>query len=280
MCTTASAMTSTMDCRNQCTIAAPTLARGRISRGNQTLLTSWLLPTIEPMPPLIALVKNVQGSSPQIMKIANLGIAALNSTPNTNENTTICRAGLSKRPEEAQDAVLVLDLQLLADQVHQQLAVLPHVVQPLDRAGTSRDLERLERRGRPSRPRRLVLHQVVARHLRPRLRGRDDGHRDRCAGFVRRCCVVTWCTPAVGEVAHGRVDRDVRRVDATVGKGIRPILADLAGAGAVIPLGRTPANGSAGLGAHLQSSSMPTRSQVLCTVTITCRGRRHTVLER
>ncbi len=64
--TTNNAMTNTIDCSNQCTSAAPTDASGRISLGNHTLFTSWALPTTDEEPLLSALVKNVQGNSPQM----------------------------------------------------------------------------------------------------------------------------------------------------------------------------------------------------------------------
>src|SRR6476620_2827263 len=50
---------------------------------------------------------------------------------------------VEQRPEEHEGAVLVLDLQLLAGEVHQELAVGPHDAEPLERARSGRDIQML-----------------------------------------------------------------------------------------------------------------------------------------
>ena len=69
--------------------------------------------------------KRFQGRSPASRKIGKFGISILQDHLEDDVEDHEVQRRVEQRPEEAERAVLVLDLQLLAGEVHQELAVGP-----------------------------------------------------------------------------------------------------------------------------------------------------------
>ena len=208
---------STRNWSPKCTNAAPIDASGRISRGNHTLPTRPALPTIEPVPPPRPAENRLYGSRPASRKIAKYGIDGRDEVREDDVEHHEVEQRVQQRPHEPERAVLVLDLQLLADQVAEELAVLPDLAEPLDRAGAGGDVRPIEGPGRgggfegggqghETRPRRVRRRRSESRtdtEPRPpaRLRGRSRAPARRSRPS----------TSGSGPPAHRRMARSHRR---------------------------------------------------------------------
>src|SRR5579862_4303632 len=93
--TRAKATTSTLDCSRKSTKVDPTDASGRISRGNQTFLTSGALPTTDPTAAAVAFWNRLKTSTPDMRNRAKSGMELGRITLKMIENTAIVTAGLT-----------------------------------------------------------------------------------------------------------------------------------------------------------------------------------------
>ena len=88
------------------------------------------MPTIEPVPPPMPAEKRFYGSSPESRKIGNVRDRRRHELGEDDVEHDQVEQRVQQRPHEPEGRVLVLDLQFLADQVAEQLAVLPDVLEP------------------------------------------------------------------------------------------------------------------------------------------------------
>ena len=127
-------ITMTMDWKKKKTQAEPTAASARISRGNETFLTRPALFTTTPVPVRTPGEKRFHSRSPANRKMTKFGILLLRRMLEDEEVDGQGHGRGDHRPDQAEDRVLVLDLDLGADQVDQQLAGQPDLAQPLAHA--------------------------------------------------------------------------------------------------------------------------------------------------
>ena len=142
---TQSAPNSTRLCRKKWTSAAPTAASGSASRGTRPSSRAGALTTIGSCR---AGPRRRRSSRPGAREEEDRVVrdrSTCRMTPKTTQNTTRYISRVQQRPHEAEDAVLVLDLELLADQVAEQLAVLPDVLDAREGVGALGDLGGAER---------------------------------------------------------------------------------------------------------------------------------------
>ena len=112
---------STADCSTKSTSATPTAASGRISRGNATFFTRFALEITDWAPAVSDTEKRFHASSPERRQTGKSGMS-LPSTLTTNVKTARKTSGFKQRPDRAEHRGRVLDLELLADEVPQDLA--------------------------------------------------------------------------------------------------------------------------------------------------------------
>ena len=122
-CTIASTANSTMLCRKKCTSMLPTAASGRISRGNDTFFTSPALPTTD----RVAAAEPGREEVPHEQARQQEDRERRNARPEDLLERDVedheVEQRVQQRPHEPEDAVLVLDLELLAGHPDEQLAV-------------------------------------------------------------------------------------------------------------------------------------------------------------
>ena len=133
--TIASTANSTMLCRKKCTSMLPTAASGRISRGNETFFTSPALATTEPSARAEPGREQVPHEQARQQEDRERRDAASRGSSERDVEDDQVEQRVQQRPREAQDAVLVLDLQLLARHPDEQLAVRDDPPKALDHGG-------------------------------------------------------------------------------------------------------------------------------------------------
>ena len=135
--TIASTMNSTMLCRKKCTSMLPTAASGRISRGNDTFFTSPEFATTEPVAAPSPVENRFHTSRPESSQIGKAGMPDPQDDRERDVEDHEVEQRVEQRPREPEDAVLVLDLQLVADHPDEQLAALddPREALPSRHAG-------------------------------------------------------------------------------------------------------------------------------------------------
>src|SRR3954454_17147308 len=94
----------------KCTSAAPTVASGRISRGNDTFLTSDAFVTTDVVAPNAPLEKKFHTSTPDNKKMGKRGIDVPRITPKATQYTRSTRSGF--RSDQAKPSAEFLYLTL------------------------------------------------------------------------------------------------------------------------------------------------------------------------
>ena len=102
----------------------PTAASGRISRGNDTFLTRPELATTEPVAAPSPVENRFHTSRPDNSQIGKRRDARAEDDRERDVEDDEVEQRVEQRPREPEDAVLVLDLQLVADHADEQLAAL------------------------------------------------------------------------------------------------------------------------------------------------------------
>ena len=135
--TIASTANSTMLCRKKCTSVLPTAASGRISRGNDTFFTRPALATTDDVAVAEPRREQVPDEQARQQPDRERRDARAEDDAERDVEDDEVEQRVEQRPREPEDAVLVLDLQLLADHPDEQLAVLddPHQALPGGDAG-------------------------------------------------------------------------------------------------------------------------------------------------
>ncbi len=137
--------TITIDWKKKKTQADPTAASERISRGNETFFTMPALLTTTPVPVSTPREKRFHSKQPGEQEDHEVRRVVAEHDLEHDEVDGQRHGGRDHRPDEAEDRVLVLDLDLGADQVDEELAGQPDLAEPLahadrrgDDAGTGR----------------------------------------------------------------------------------------------------------------------------------------------